>query len=493
MSPGAASFRAGLRRHKERWFLVLVFAVSRVAFWWLGVRFDASPIPFFMQYLDPRILRGDLARGTYWLHSQPPMMNVVIGVALKMGPAAKPVLWALFVALSLYGVLALYGLLRALRLGRRVSVAVAFVFALSPALVLYENWLFYALPTAVGCTVVASSLARLIRRPRRRDGLILIGAATALAWTWGVFHLVWLAALVVVVVVRTKRARSVVLVGALALVATVALYAKNAVIAGHFAPSSWAGMNLYRVASAGVPRKEVARVVAEARVPRLVLQPPFAPISSYRDARLSAGCLRGSHRAICAEKKHGGHVNYNHIGYARLSNDYADAASALIVAYPGAYADSVGLAAVRFWNPPSDTSFVGSNRKRIRRYADAFTVFPNFAFGEPTGSPSDGRQKLERRVTWGPSAIVALAAGLVVVGLLRRKASIRRGVAPVVAPLFVFGWFFVVSSLFEIGENERFRFTVEPLIFALVAWAIVVVARAVASRFGRLGVRRPAR
>jgi hypothetical protein len=404
----------------------------------------------------------------------------VLGIALKLGPAAKPVLWAGFIGLSLFGVLALYGLLRALRVSRRVSVCVAFVYAVSPAVVLYENWLFYTMPTAVGSTVVAAMLARLIRRPRARDALVLVAVATALAWTWGIFHLVWLAGLIVFAVLRTRRARRVVVAGAVAFVATLAMYGKNAAVGGHFSPSSWEGMNLYRVASAEVPRDEVIRVVDRAGVPRTVLRGPFSPISAYRTKTLYDDCPRGAHRAKCAEKKPGGHLNYNHIGYAKLSTDYGRAARALIVAHPGAYADSVRVAATRFWDPPADFSFVRPNRKHIERYADAFTLFPNLAFGEPTGLPTDGRDKITRRVSWAPLGLMTVAAVAALVRTARRSTSRRRRGEVAPGPLLAFGWFFLASSLFELGENERFQFTVEPLIFALGTWAIAVVAGGVA-------------
>jgi hypothetical protein len=64
--------------------------------------------------------------------------------------------------------------------------------------------------------------------------------------------------------------------------------------------------------------------------------------------------------------------------------------------------------------------------------------------------------------------------------MVRRRTSLRRRGEVALGPLLAFGWFFLASSLVELGENERFQFTVEPLIFALGAWAIAVVVGSVA-------------
>ena len=37
-----------------------------------------------MQYLDPLLLKSDLLKSLFYLHSQPPIFNLFLGIVLKL-------------------------------------------------------------------------------------------------------------------------------------------------------------------------------------------------------------------------------------------------------------------------------------------------------------------------------------------------------------------------------------------------------------------------
>ncbi len=65
----------------DRWLLAVIamFLLSRSAAMAAGVRFDASPLGYFLQYLDPHLLRARLGESLWYLHSQPPLFNLLLG------------------------------------------------------------------------------------------------------------------------------------------------------------------------------------------------------------------------------------------------------------------------------------------------------------------------------------------------------------------------------------------------------------------------------
>jgi hypothetical protein len=71
-------------------FVLLIFAASELLARALGIRFASETFGTLYQYLDPAILRGDLARGLYYLHAQPPLFNLELGVVLKLFPESFP-------------------------------------------------------------------------------------------------------------------------------------------------------------------------------------------------------------------------------------------------------------------------------------------------------------------------------------------------------------------------------------------------------------------
>src|SRR4051812_43825834 len=68
--------RAGLGKISWRYPLIVMlvaFVGARVFYFtWCGLRFDASPLDFYYQFVDPALLRTRLWESVTHLHSQPP-------------------------------------------------------------------------------------------------------------------------------------------------------------------------------------------------------------------------------------------------------------------------------------------------------------------------------------------------------------------------------------------------------------------------------------
>jgi hypothetical protein len=84
--PRVATPRVFLGRGRTT-FIVAVFAVSRCAYLLAGVRFNANESWLSYQLLPPDLLRHDLLRSLYFLHTQPPGFNLIVGWG-SISPAA---------------------------------------------------------------------------------------------------------------------------------------------------------------------------------------------------------------------------------------------------------------------------------------------------------------------------------------------------------------------------------------------------------------------
>jgi hypothetical protein len=62
--------------------LAMVFAVSRLGYYLLGVRFDARPVLHYYQFADPELLKHRLFESLFYLHVQPPGWNFYTGAVL---------------------------------------------------------------------------------------------------------------------------------------------------------------------------------------------------------------------------------------------------------------------------------------------------------------------------------------------------------------------------------------------------------------------------
>jgi hypothetical protein len=167
-----------------------MFAASRLCGWHAGVRFDAQPLLDYWQFLDPQELRGHLLRSLFYLHSQPPLFNLFLGVGLKLFQNPAPFFWLAFLAAGAGLHLSLYALCRLIGVPRLGAAAAASLFALSPASILFENLLFYTYPAAA-LVVMAALFVGGAFEGRDLHLWAFMGALCALTLTLSLFQLLF--------------------------------------------------------------------------------------------------------------------------------------------------------------------------------------------------------------------------------------------------------------------------------------------------------------
>jgi len=442
----------------------------------LDIDFDASSLGWFWQYVDPPMLRADPWGSVFYHHVQPPLWNLYLAAALWLGGEEPSRLLAaghLAIGLALH--LGLYALMR--RLGIRTGLAVggALAFALSPASVLYESWLFYTLPLATLLVASAWALHRLARRGTRTpDAIVFFTLIAAAVLTRSLFHLAWFLAVVGFVLwVLRPHARRLLIISLLPTLLCVAVYAKNLAIVGQFTSSTWLGMNLARLVIERIPMPERVQMVRDGRIGAVSLVTPFSPLDRYPPAlrRLPPSDV---HPVMREYVKASGVVNYNHLAYVEISRRYQRDAVSLIASDPCHYAQSIIDAWLLFAWSPTEYSFLDANRTHISGWNRLWNAL---VYGVPaawceSGEPPDrlDRHSLLRHggLLFVLVACMALAyASWIGIRDLRTPHGDRaRGLTLLFIVATVL-WVACVGNAVELRENNRFRFMVEPLIAAL--------------------------
>ncbi len=129
------------------------FALSRFFYYRAGVQFQGDTYLSYWQFMDIEWLRGDLWRSVFYLHSQPPLLNLTTGLVLQGFPESySEVFQILYFLLGLPLSASIYFLGLYLRQPPWLSAGLSTWFIVSPAAALYEGWLMYAYPlTAALC------------------------------------------------------------------------------------------------------------------------------------------------------------------------------------------------------------------------------------------------------------------------------------------------------------------------------------------------------
>jgi len=448
---------AWAKGHGPLVLVIAVFAASRVLVYALGVRFDTGPLEHYWQFLDPELLRTRLLESLFYLHSQPPLFNLLLGLGLKLSPDHfGAAMHAVYLGLGLVQSLATYLLLVRLGVRRWTSAGVAAVLSVLPATLLYENWLFYEYPVATLLVASALVLHEFVRRATVWPGAAFFTLVGALIYLRSIFQVVWLVLVVcLIVLVRRDLARPALVGALLPTLAVVLLLAKNFVVFGVPTTSSWFGMNLAQVVYSQVPSSERRDLVARGELSRVSSVDPFRPPAEYASV-VSIPAPRGI-PVLDRMTKSSGEPNMNHLLLVGVSRDYFKDSIRLIRLRPRAYPSAILEGGKLYFRSSSDL-FPG-NRDPILGYVKLFDriVLLRVGFGE---------------IAW---TLVFAHVLALLYGLKRTSDIIRRRVeATPEAVTIAYLWLTLVYvtavvTFTQVVENNRIRFFLDPLVIILLA------------------------
>ncbi len=447
--------------------------LSRLGYHVAGVRFDASSLPWFWQFVDPALLKADLAGSLWHLHSQPPAFNALIGVVVNIFTGHEALVFAVYYLLiGLLFTAALFLVLRELDVPQTPAAVMAAIYVASPACVLYENWLFYTYPLTVLLLLSALFWQRFARQGRFLDALLLFTCAALIALTWSLFHLIWLLGLVLALALFRRRDwRRVLAAAAVPVLVVVLWYGKNLVQVGEFSGSTWFGINFSKMTNSMLTIPERRAMYDSGTISAVSLVPPFGDPDKYY--RVQPKPLPTGIPVLDQSMKPSGTPNFNNVLYVAVSRQYGRDALRILAAHPTAYLRGLAESYLLYFLPASAYLFVDNNVAHIRGLARLASILDGrfvYHFERSLRLTQPGRYYLQGFLNTGWLIILAyvlvILLGLVL--LCRRTSFITH------RSLLFFLWFNVVwvtlvANALEVGENNRFRFVTDPLVFAFVA------------------------
>lgn len=486
--------------------LTAAFVLSRIAYALAGVRYDASLLPTALQYLEPEHLEHRLLESVFYQHTQPPLFNLLLGVVLKLPFPTGATLQVLWLACGAALVALVYVLARDLGLSRWVAVAVAVVICCSPTTILYENWLAYEYPLTTLLTGMCVAAFRWIRDGSPAAFTWFVALAGVGALTRALLHPLWFAfAIGVLLLARPptrastaarpltwRRASAVI---ALPTLLILGVLVKNQLVFGEPTMSSWFPWNLSRITIAELPDDVRQRLVEEGTISETANYPVFLPYEDYVTVAPPCTPAHPDVPVLAETEKVNGHINPNYECYLPLLDQYAHDSVAAGLAEPG-YAARAVLGSFQIWvESASQYAFVYDNRLHIDGFDERYRqivlldvpwdppITTDAGWWIPIGTPG---RRWRFSVTIVVSTIAAVS--LAMRALWRRR---RGELGAIDGTLLVIGYqvaaITLIGNAFEIGENNRFRFMVEPITLVVGAYCVVaLVRRAYLARQARL-------
>lgn len=449
---------------RDFYILVICFIASRTIVKLLGVSFDEHAIFEYWQYLDVKSLSGNLLQSLWYQHSQPPVFNFMLGIFLKFSGSFYPVvLQLLLLSFSLCNSLLLFTILEYIIRNSRLPLIITIIYLLNPATILFENEFFYTSFISMLLLGSVYFMIKFFRDDRWKNAAGIFTPLVLVCLTKSMYHLLWLVSISVILLLvnHEKKGFKKLLLGAmLSIVVTGGWYAKNYLVFDTFSASSWSGMNFARIVFQNIQERDANNIGSVH---------PFMPISYYKNyishdyQRKYAGI---NDRILLDETKNGQFINMNNAGYLQVSKKYWQAGKLQVTNDPVSYLKNVATAFIIYFTPASSYFKVADNNKRISFYDMLYSL--NFSHLFDTEY-----QKKEALVFVAipKFMLYVLVFFMVTIGAFRSKSITAANIF--ILSTIVFS--VTVSSLFEYGENMRFRYEIEPLFLILLAHAITMV------------------
>ena len=448
---------------KAIWLIALTFLVSRVIYYLVGIRFM-----FLMgwQTLDLNLLRHNLIESIFYLHSQPPMQNLFLGILLKIFDN-KWMLAAhfIYIILGLALSITLYLLARRLGASRIWGLSISLFSVVNPAGILYENSFFYSYPTAVMLGLAALFLHIFVSKWKLKDGIIFFSLAALIILTRSLFHPIWFlaAALLLILIFKEKYQRKLILKALIIpLLIVLAWYGKNIYLFGVKESSSWMGMNFTHMTIDRISQQEKEDLVQKGILSRLSLIGAFQSPSEYKNIYP----MKETGIAVLDQE------SMNSLVYIPASKQLFEDDKNLILAEPKVYLKSIMISYYIYFLPSSNYSFIAQNRQKIELYNRLFNLV---AFGKILGGD-------QINVSLTPRSIFNLEWFVIILYILMTVFIIKEScnffvkkykLKPeyITTLLFMYEtilYVMLVGNFLELGENHRFRFLTDPLFFVIV-------------------------
>ena len=454
-----------------------IFLASRIIFLLCGIGFDYIPLYWLDQYLEADLLRTKLLESLFYLHCQPPLFNAFLGVTIKLFDGHLQIIFTvIYMILGLSTYLIMYQIMQKLEISRVMSFIIATVFIISPASVLYENWLFYTYPMAFLITASALALMLLIEKNQLIYSFTFFLFLSIMSLTRTVFHPLWVLVIAVILFIYFKNIRKIIVLGScLPLFVIFAVLIKNIIIFGVYS-SSWFGMNYANITIKYIPNEKKQELVNQNKLSKLSLIPPFGHLEEYYNfikphKRFGITCLD---KNITASNK----INFNNFDYIAISKLYMEESKKALYYAPEYYLKNSLASFYLYFRSPSDYKyFANPNNDKIRTYDRLFNLL---IYGQAqTYSVLTDKEKVNIKNNTGFLTQISYTGVLSIIlipcsilfsiyYLYKKRKALSLSVKGVI--IYINMNIILVSvlvNLVEVGENNRFRFEIEPLLYIL--------------------------
>jgi hypothetical protein len=436
----------------------------------IDIEIDPSrPWNYFWQTISSDLLKSRFFESIWNLHSQPPFHNICGGIALlAFGKYQLQALQYFYILLGSLSSGMIYALLQRCIRNDTLAFIIGLLLAFNPSLFLFEAYILYTIPSTFFIIATLYYVSRYSKLLHEKELYFAIIMLNLLLITRSAYHIFILpAAIAYMGLLCRKRWKRIVLVSLLISTISLTWYGKNLVKFGFFGSSSWTGYNFWnmvrqfqgegfdQLVENGVIHEMVAKV------------PPFSSPSTYR----KYGFTKKSAIAVLSSE------DLHNVNVPDISRVYGKDAIKFVIHYPVHYIQNVFRAYYLFCRPSWEYGHLHLNAQKLKLPLKSHLIRVR------------SLTYLIKDLGLGSIYFVMIPFSLLMFciycilkyrwKLARWKTGMRNDATLFWAAFFIV-YTTVVCCAAELGENARFKFMIEHVLwffFISVLYKLIIIVR----------------
>ena len=235
--------------------IIALFLISRLIFYYLGIQPNHQIFSQMWQVMDLTLLKENLISSLYYLHYQPPLWNLIIGLFVKLFGTDHEVIAKIIhifnILISIISIIIFLNISFLFNLNKFQTYLISFLYIfLSLSYIFYENYLHYTHITTLIFLLFIYNYFKFANNFQIKYEIYLYLVATVLVYTWSAFSsplfIILIFFTITIIKYKFKFFRSLIICTVFILISIIPSI-KNKIEFNFFGNSTWIGMQVVQV------------------------------------------------------------------------------------------------------------------------------------------------------------------------------------------------------------------------------------------------------
>ena len=181
-----------LEKYRNFILLISIFFFSRIIYYnYFDISFDSWTIDIYWQFFPKDLLKNDLINSIIYNHYQPPLLNFIVGLSMKITDSYTIILQYFYLIIGFFSFFLIYLILKKFKFSEKFSLIITIILMIFPTTILYENHLYKEYLTFFFLILLFYKTFNEKKEYDHKDVVLISVSLSLLCLTRETFHIFW--------------------------------------------------------------------------------------------------------------------------------------------------------------------------------------------------------------------------------------------------------------------------------------------------------------